>query len=166
MCLHPNYGSVEFMFQPLIRTRGKFTATNMRGADYAGDTRKDGGATFSSPSVDQEGFCYQAAKIASSKWRCRSYWTIESRIIGHGEAVAQSWLRARGSDQPQLAKKLRDLGPFELVLDCGKGGRSSLCSCPTAPRHSYASVQKKARRRVTDSGFDHNQSRVVTSDFV
>ncbi|KAL3599405.1 hypothetical protein D5086_007323 [Populus alba] len=40
--------------------------------------------------------------------RCRSYWTIESRIIGHGEAVAQSWLRARGSDQPQLAKKLRD----------------------------------------------------------
>ncbi|KAJ7004620.1 hypothetical protein NC653_009459 [Populus alba x Populus x berolinensis] len=108
MCLHPNYGSVEFMFQPLIRTRGKFTATNMRGADYAGDTRKDGGATFSSPSVDQEGFCYQAAKIASSKWRCRSYWTIESRIIGHGEAVAQSWLRARGSDQPQLAKKLRD----------------------------------------------------------
>lgn len=108
--------SFDYQHETRIRTRGKFTATNTRGADYAGDTRKghpfplniflssgpdiqmptvirvqvwsritvvfvtilvnshfrinfeDGGATFSSPSVDQEGFCYQAAKIASSKW--------------------------------------------------------------------------------------------------
>ncbi|KAJ6944041.1 hypothetical protein NC652_009463 [Populus alba x Populus x berolinensis] len=118
----------------------------MRGADYAGDTRK--------------GHLFPLNIFLSS--------SPDTQIptVIRVQAVAQSWLRARGSDQPQLAKKLRDLGPFELVLDCGKGGRSSLCSCPTAPRHSYASVQKKARRRVTDSGFDHNQSRVVTSDFV
>ncbi|KAJ6934129.1 hypothetical protein NC651_009240 [Populus alba x Populus x berolinensis] len=135
----------------------------MRGADCAGDSRK--------------GHPFPLNIFLSS--------SPDTQIpaVIRVQAVAQSWLRARGSDQPQLAKKLRDkssqisngldavfgfqnLGPFELVLDCGKGGRSSLCSCPTAPRHSYASVQKKARRRVTDSGFDHNQSRVVTSDFV
>ncbi|KAL9349579.1 hypothetical protein Peur_056834 [Populus x canadensis] len=96
----------------------------MRGADYAGDTRK-------------------------------------------GHPFPLNIFLSSGPDiQIPTVIRVQDLGPFELVLDCGKGGRSSLCTCPTAPRHSYASVQKKSRRRVTDYGFDHNQSRVVISDFV
>lgn len=124
----------DYQHETRIRTRGKFTATNMRGADYAGDARKghpfplniflssspdtqiptvirvqvwsritvvfvtilvnshfrinfeDGGATLSSPSVDQEGFCYQAAKNIKHKD------SVKQVVLMHKRSREWGWL--------------------------------------------------------------------------